>query len=107
MVRLAGLYHAHRGAHTFFLRLGAVGRWPGYTVNLVHYEDAASMVAAVLQGPGPEGPGFFRSRVFLGTDGSPLTFQACWGLFRAALPGFLPCRTDQDGQYSPASAQHN
>eukprot|EP00884_Botryococcus_braunii_P000641 jgi/Botrbrau1/10578/Bobra.0358s0001.1 len=27
VVRLAGLYHAQRGAHTFFLRAGSVERW--------------------------------------------------------------------------------
>ncbi len=36
-----------RGAHTFFLRQGQVARWGGYTVNLIHYEDAASLCVAV------------------------------------------------------------
>lgn len=36
-----------RGAHTFFLRMGKVGRWAGYMVNLIHYEDAAALSAAV------------------------------------------------------------
>lgn len=36
-----------RGAHTFFLRQGQVSRWGGYTVNLIHYEDAASLCVAV------------------------------------------------------------
>ncbi len=36
-----------RGAHTAFLRMGQVPRWGGYTVNLIHYEDAASLTAAV------------------------------------------------------------
>ena len=36
-----------RGAHTFFLRMGKVPRWGGYTVNLIHYEDAARLAAAV------------------------------------------------------------
>lgn len=86
MVRYVGLYHARRGAHTYFLKLGEVcpsttavsgtgsppdvsaltchgpdpgcsegsaslwpqvPRWGGYTVNLIHYEDAASMAVAV------------------------------------------------------------
>lgn len=38
-----------RGAHTFFLRQGEVPRWGGYTVNLIHYEDAAGLCLAVLQ----------------------------------------------------------
>ncbi|EIE19832.1 hypothetical protein COCSUDRAFT_19021 [Coccomyxa subellipsoidea C-169] len=66
VVRLAGLYHAQRGAHTFFLKMAKVGRWAGYTVNLIHYEDAAELAAAVR---------FYRGRVFLGADGVPLTFQ--------------------------------
>ncbi len=36
-----------RGAHTFFLKMAKVGRWAGYTVNLIHYEDAAELAAAV------------------------------------------------------------
>lgn len=47
MVRLVGLYHALRGAHTFFLRAGSVERWGGYIINLIHYEDAASLCLAV------------------------------------------------------------
>lgn len=47
VLRLVGLYHAQRGAHTFFLRKGVVPRWAGYTVNLIHYEDAALLALAV------------------------------------------------------------
>ncbi len=47
MVRLVGLYHALRGAHTFFLRAGELDRWGGYIINLIHYEDAASLCLAV------------------------------------------------------------
>ena len=36
-----------RGPHTFFLRQGKVQRWPGYLVNLIHYEDAARLCLAV------------------------------------------------------------
>jgi hypothetical protein len=39
-----------RGAHTFFLKAGKVQRWGGYTVNLLHYQDAAQLVAAVRRG---------------------------------------------------------
>lgn len=83
VLRLAGLYHAQRGAHTFFLRMGTVDRWGGYTVNLLHYEDAASLAEAVLSGAGLSSgssgstapPSSWRSRAFLGTDGAPITFQ--------------------------------
>ena len=47
MVRLVGLYHAARGAHTYFLKVKEVPRWGGYTVNLLHYEDAASLALSV------------------------------------------------------------
>ena len=46
-VRLVGLYHSQRGAHTFFLRAGEVARWGGYVINLIHYEDAAALCLAV------------------------------------------------------------
>ncbi len=49
VVRLVGLYHANRGAHTYFLKLGKVSRPPTYTVNLIHYEDAADLCLAVSQ----------------------------------------------------------
>ncbi|KAL4418741.1 hypothetical protein ABPG77_006414 [Micractinium sp. CCAP 211/92] len=73
VVRLVGLYHATRGAHTFFLRQGEVQRWGGYLVNLIHYEDAAELCLAVLRGDGSSEP--YRGRVFLGCDGSPITFD--------------------------------
>jgi len=73
VVRLVGLYHSSRGAHTFFLKAGEVQRWGGYTVNLIHYEDAASLSAAIMCGNGSEQ--FYRGRIFLGTDGSPITFS--------------------------------
>jgi len=86
VVRLVGLYHRTRGAHTFFLKQGKVDRWGGYLVNLIHYEDAASMCHAVLtgKGAGNSNSGNFnnitstnnhRSRVFLGCDGHPVTFE--------------------------------
>ena len=45
------MWGVQRGAHTFFLRMGKVPRWGGYTVNLIHYEDAARLVAAVSPCP--------------------------------------------------------
>ena len=66
---------ACRGAHTFFLRQGEVARWAGYTVNLIHYEDAASLCLAALEGQGAGAAGFYRGRTFLGCDGSPVTFE--------------------------------
>jgi len=92
VVRLVGLYHAQRGPHTFFIRQGEVARYGGYTVNMLHYEDAAGMAAAVLRGDGaPADTGAWRGRVFVGTDGHPLTFQemvdACFasGVFSGSV----------------------
>ncbi|KAG2493226.1 hypothetical protein HYH03_008642 [Edaphochlamys debaryana] len=79
VLRLVGLYHANRGAHTFFIKQGTVARPADYLVNLLHYEDAAGMAAAILRG---DGSGPFRGRVFLGTDGHPISFgdmvEACF-----------------------------
>lgn len=75
VVRLVGLYHRSRGAHTFFLKQGEVARWGGYTVNLIHYEDAAGITAAILSGQGNESGSMYRGRIFLGCDGEPLTFR--------------------------------
>ncbi|GFR46023.1 hypothetical protein Agub_g7282 [Astrephomene gubernaculifera] len=72
VLRLVGLYHANRGAHTYFIRAGSVPRPGGYLVNLLHYEDAAGLGAAILRG---DGSGPFRGRVFVGTDGQPVTFE--------------------------------
>ncbi|GLI63574.1 hypothetical protein VaNZ11_006574 [Volvox africanus] len=72
VLRLVGLYHTNRGAHTYFIKVGTVPRPGGYVVNLLHYEDAAGMGAAILRG---DGSGPFRSRVFLGADGHPVTFE--------------------------------
>ena len=58
VARLAGLYHARRGAHTFFLKAGKVERWGGSTVNLLHYEDGALLTAAVRCTRAACAPGF-------------------------------------------------
>lgn len=47
MLRLVGLYHTYRGAHTFFMRAKEVQRPGDYVVNLIHYEDAARLAAGV------------------------------------------------------------
>eukprot|EP00891_Asterochloris_glomerata_P002053 jgi/Astpho2/2053/Aster-00549 len=71
VVRFVGLYHADRGAHTFFIRQGKVARWGGYTVNLIHYEDAASLSIAALKAAAKGS----RGQMYVGADGSPVTFQ--------------------------------
>lgn len=47
VLRCVGLYHSSRGAHTAFLNMQEVGRSGDSVINLVHYQDAASMAAAV------------------------------------------------------------
>eukprot|EP00878_Enallax_costatus_P035525 GHUV01039663.1.p1 GENE.GHUV01039663.1~~GHUV01039663.1.p1 ORF type:complete len:189 (-),score=21.38 GHUV01039663.1:338-904(-) len=87
VLRLVGLYHAARGPHTFFIKMGEVPRFGGYVVNMLHYEDAARMAFAILKGDGKADGQGFRGQVSVGTDGHPLTFQemtdACFasGLF--------------------------
>ena len=89
VVRLVGLYHRERGPHTFFLKQGEVARWGGAVVNMLHYEDAASLCAAVLRGQGAGAEGGYRGRVFLGCDGAPMTFAAMMEAVVASgeLPG--------------------
>lgn len=72
VVRLVGLYHAQRGAHTFFLKTQRVQRPGDYIVNLLHYEDAASLTTHVLAGAGGS---VHRQCVFLGSDNNPVTFR--------------------------------
>lgn len=91
VLRLVGLYHAQRGAHTFFIKQGSVARPGAYVVNLLHYEDAAGMAAAILRG---DGSGPFRGRAFIGCDDAPVTFadmmEACSssGVFPQATVSF-------------------
>jgi nucleoside-diphosphate-sugar epimerase len=83
VLRLVGLYHATRGPHTFFAKAGEVARYGGYTVNMLHYEDAARLAFAILRGDGAADGKGYRGRVFLGADNHPVTFDdmmaACFG----------------------------
>lgn len=66
VVRLAGLYTADRGAHMFFLKAGSVSRCGANVINLIHYEDAATLtINALLAGT--------RSKYYLGCDNHPVT----------------------------------
>lgn len=71
VVRYVGLYHTQRGAHTFFFKAKEIQRPGSYVVNLLHYEDAASLAAAVLAAGSK-----FRGKAFIGCDDEPVTFQA-------------------------------
>ncbi|KAG5240938.1 NAD(P)-binding Rossmann-fold superfamily protein [Salix suchowensis] len=67
-LRLAGLYKADRGAHTYWLEKGTVEFRPDHILNLIHYEDAASLAVAILKKK-------LRSRILLGCDNHPLSRQ--------------------------------
>ncbi|KNA09398.1 hypothetical protein SOVF_153940 [Spinacia oleracea] len=66
VLRLAGLYKADRGAHTYWLKQGKSDLRADHFVNLIHYEDAASLAIAILKKN-------LRAKVFLGCDNHPLS----------------------------------
>ncbi|WOL15739.1 hypothetical protein Cni_G24520 [Canna indica] len=68
VLRLAGLYKADRGAHTFWLGKGTVDSRPDHIVNLIHYEDAASLAIAIMKRN-------LRGGIFNGCDDQPLSRQ--------------------------------
>ncbi|CAL0324801.1 unnamed protein product [Lupinus luteus] len=68
VLRLAGLYKADRGAHNYYLEKGIVDSRPDHILNLIHYEDAASLSVAILKKK-------FRRQIFLGCDNHPLSRQ--------------------------------
>jgi len=72
VLRLAGLYILERGPHSYWLRSGkdTQGRADGL-VNLLHYDDAAGACIAALA----VGPALVHGKVFLISDGHPLTRQ--------------------------------
>lgn len=70
---------------------------------MLHYEDAAALAVTVLRGAGAPGGGAWRGRVFVGTDGRPLTFQemvdACFasGVFSGSVKFTAPAPGDGTG----------
>ncbi|KAF4358832.1 hypothetical protein F8388_013636 [Cannabis sativa] len=65
------LNHTHkadRGAHSYWLSKGTVDVRPDHILNLIHYEDAASLCIAILKKR-------LRGRIFLGCDNHPLSRQ--------------------------------
>jgi len=48
IIRLAGLYDAMRGPHSFWLKAGSVDGNEDGRLNMLHYEDAAGACMAVL-----------------------------------------------------------
>ncbi|CAJ1962251.1 unnamed protein product [Sphenostylis stenocarpa] len=72
VLRLSGLYISflefYKGAHVYWLEKGIVESRPDHILNLIHYEDAASLAVAILKKQ-------FRGRIFLGCDNHPLSRQ--------------------------------
>ncbi len=66
VVRLAGLYDALRGPHRVYGRMTESDRRPDGLVNLIQYDDAASLCIAALDAN-------IRGRVFIGCDDTPIT----------------------------------
>ncbi|KAM1103839.1 hypothetical protein EV1_012396 [Malus domestica] len=57
-----------RGAHVYWLKKGIVEARPDHFLNLIHYEDAASLSVVILKKR-------IRNQIFLGCDNHPLSRQ--------------------------------
>ncbi|XP_066161571.1 uncharacterized protein [Oryza sativa Japonica Group] len=68
VLRLVGLYKSDKGPHIFWLSKGTFDSRPDHILNLIHYEDAASLAIAIMKRR-------LRARVFVGCDNQPLSRQ--------------------------------
>ncbi|CAO2203503.1 unnamed protein product [Urochloa humidicola] len=68
VLRLVGLYKSDRGPHVYWLSKGTLDARPDHILNLIHYEDAASLAIAIMSKR-------LRSRIFVGCDNEPLSRQ--------------------------------
>ncbi|CAL4963673.1 unnamed protein product [Urochloa decumbens] len=68
VLRLVGLYKSDRGPHVYWLSKGTLDARPDHILNLIHYEDAASLAIAIMNKR-------LRSRIFVGCDNEPLSRQ--------------------------------
>lgn len=66
VVRLAGLYGPGRGPHRVYGREVQSSRSPEGILNLIHFEDAASLCLLILEKGQPR-------TIYLGCDGQPFT----------------------------------
>ncbi|TXG71795.1 hypothetical protein EZV62_000374 [Acer yangbiense] len=62
------LHKADRGAHVYWLGKGSVDVHPDHILNLIHYEDAASLSVAILKKK-------LRGQILLGCDNHPVSRQ--------------------------------
>ncbi|MFM8314726.1 MAG: hypothetical protein ACKOA8_10605 [Deltaproteobacteria bacterium] len=65
VLRLAGLYHRTSGPHIYYSQLAESPLRGDGLINLIHYEDAASLTLKLFHTRYPE-------QVFLGSDNSPI-----------------------------------
>lgn len=72
ILRLGGLYHDHRGPHTYWLQAAREGKViesnADGLVNLIHYDDAADLIVTILSS-------HLQQTVLMGVDGTPTTKQ--------------------------------
>ncbi|CAN7007448.1 unnamed protein product [Brassica rapa subsp. trilocularis] len=80
MFLLNFLYTETRGAHTYWLSKETVDARPDHILNLIHYEDAASLAVAIMKKKA-------GGRIFVGCDNHPLSRQEVMDLM------------DQSGKY--------
>ncbi|RID61503.1 hypothetical protein BRARA_E00647 [Brassica rapa] len=80
VLRLAGLYTETRGAHNYWLNKETVDARPDHILNLIHYEDAASLAVAIMKRKA-------GGRIYLGCDNHPLSRKEVMDLM------------DQSGKY--------
>ncbi|XP_020397422.1 uncharacterized isoform X1 [Zea mays] len=66
VLRLVGLYKSDRGPHVYWLSKGTLDVRPDHILNLIHYEDAASLVISIMKKR-------LRSCIFVGCDNEPLS----------------------------------
>ncbi|CAD6238461.1 unnamed protein product [Miscanthus lutarioriparius] len=59
-------YKSDRGPHVYWLSKGTLDVRPDHVLNLIHYEDAASLAIAIMKKR-------LRSRIFVGCDNEPLS----------------------------------
>mmetsp|Transcript_9081 Transcript_9081/g.39960 ORF Transcript_9081/g.39960 Transcript_9081/m.39960 type:complete len:268 (-) Transcript_9081:196-999(-) len=69
VLRLAGLYDRRVGPHNYWLRSPEIKGNPDTLINMIHYNDAASLALAILEAGKDKTSGKF----FLGVDNRPLT----------------------------------
>ena len=98
VVRLAGLYHITRGAHSFYLSKlrkslsdnggnenGNVDASGQTLLNLIHYDDAASLViAALLRGS--------SGGIYVGADMHPISRQE---MMQLTIRSGLNCKSEE------------